>query len=74
MRTWAVAALRAATLTPAQVLGRPAGVVERGAAADLVVLSADPLADIRSIAHAEAVLRRGQIVTRASSRHQGAQP
>lgn len=67
-------ALRAATLTPAQVLGRPAGVVERGAAADLVVLRADPLADIRNIAEVEAVLRRGQIVTRASSRNQGAQP
>jgi len=48
--------------------------VAQAASRDFVVLRADPLADIRNIAEVEAVLRRGQIVTRASSRNQGAQP
>jgi imidazolonepropionase-like amidohydrolase len=56
-------ALRAATLEPARYLGRrDQGVVARGAVADLVLLDADPLHDIRNTTRIDSVLVRGQLI------------
>jgi len=59
-------ALTAATRTNAAVLGISAthGAVEVGKTADLLVLSADPLADIRHTRQIALVIRRGQILDR----------
>jgi hypothetical protein len=58
-------ALQAATLEPARFLGleRSLGTVERGKIADLVVLDADPLADIANTTQVHAVLARGQLIS-----------
>ena len=56
-------ALQAATRDPARFLGLGSGTVRQGAAADLVVLDADPLADIRNTRHIHAVVARGQLIT-----------
>ncbi|WP_249999175.1 amidohydrolase family protein [Actinoplanes sp. M2I2] len=57
-------ALRAATRTPARFLGlRDAGTVRRNAIADLVVLDADPLADIRNTQRVHAVVVRGELIS-----------
>ena len=55
-------ALRAATLHPAQALGTAdsMGTVEAGKVADLVVLDADPLADIRNTERISGVILRGR--------------
>ncbi|RDD85258.1 amidohydrolase family protein [Streptomyces parvulus] len=59
-------ALRAATDTPARFLGlRDAGTVRRGAIADLAVLDADPLTDIRNTARIHAVVVRGTLISAA---------
>ena len=58
-------ALRTATLDAARALCLDAGVVAPGAPADFVVLSADPLADIRSTRAIDAVVFRGQVFTQA---------
>jgi imidazolonepropionase-like amidohydrolase len=54
-------ALAAATITPARALGRgdEQGTVERGKLADLLVLDADPLADIHNIAKVHLVFKGG---------------
>ncbi|MGI9039448.1 MAG: amidohydrolase family protein [Gemmatimonadota bacterium] len=54
-------ALRAATLEPAEMLGLAdsVGTIRPGQAADLVLLSKDPLADIRHARDIVGVLRRG---------------
>ena len=59
-------ALRAATLAPAQFLGREQdfGTVERGKVADLVLLDADPLADIRNTQKIQAVMLNGRLLDR----------
>jgi imidazolonepropionase-like amidohydrolase len=59
-------ALRAATLAPAQFLGRQQdfGTVERGKVADLVLLDADPLADIRNTQKIRAVMLSGRLLDR----------
>ena len=59
-------ALRAATLAPAQFLGRDKdfGTVERGKVADLVLLDADPLADIRNTQKIQAVVLNGRLLDR----------
>lgn len=59
-------ALRAATLAPAQFLGRQQdfGTVERGKVADLVLLDADPLADIRNTQKIRAVMLNGRLLDR----------
>jgi imidazolonepropionase-like amidohydrolase len=59
-------ALRAATLAPAQYLGREKdfGTVERGKVADLVMLDADPLADIRNTQKIQAVMLNGRLLDR----------
>lgn len=61
-------ALRAATLTPARVLGRAdsLGTVEAGRLADLVLLDADPLADIRNTRRIHAVVADGRLLDRAA--------
>jgi hypothetical protein len=59
-------ALRAATLNPALCLGRrqDLGTVEVGKLADMVLLSADPLADIRNTRAIVAVVIGGRIAER----------
>jgi adenine deaminase len=61
-------ALRAATLDPARFLGRDRdfGTVERGKVADLVLLDADPLADIRNTRKINAVVLNGRLLDRKS--------
>jgi len=57
--------LVAATATAARALGLDStGTVTPGAAADLVVLDADPLADIRNVRQIALVVRRGEVYTR----------
>lgn len=57
-------ALRAATVEPARFLGRQhiAGTVQPGRLADLVVLDADPLRDIRNTQRIHAVVTRGRYI------------
>ncbi|UCC84230.1 MAG: PD40 domain-containing protein [Gemmatimonadota bacterium] len=60
-------ALRAATLDAARTVGVDGrlGVIEEGAFADLVVLDADPLEDIRNTQKIYAVIKNGEPVDRA---------
>jgi imidazolonepropionase-like amidohydrolase len=59
-------ALRAATINPAKFLGKEAtmGTVEAGKTADLVLLDADPLADIANTKKIRAVIVRGRLLDR----------
>src|SRR4029434_6075317 len=61
-------ALRAATLNPARALGWWAriGAVTRGKLADLVLLHADPLTDIRAIGKIRAVVANGRVFSRTA--------
>ncbi len=56
-------ALQAATLRPAEYLGMEArlGTIAPGKLADLVLLSADPLADIANTRRIEAVIQNGRL-------------
>jgi imidazolonepropionase-like amidohydrolase len=56
-------ALQAATLVPARVMGmeREVGTVEAGKAADLLLLDADPLADIANTRRVSAVIAAGRV-------------
>ena len=65
-------ALRALTLTPAKVLGvdRIAGSIEPGKLADIVILDANPLDDIRNTRRISAVIQGGRIVDRDSIRRE----
>jgi imidazolonepropionase-like amidohydrolase len=60
-------ALRTATLGPAEFLGRRAdfGTVETGRIADLVLLDANPLEDIRNTRRIAAVVANGRYLSRA---------
>jgi predicted amidohydrolase YtcJ len=60
-------ALQTATLNPARVLNMTdsLGTVEAGKLADLVLLDADPLADIRNTQKIRAVLANGRLYRRA---------
>jgi imidazolonepropionase-like amidohydrolase len=61
-----LAALRSATLAPAMFLGArdSMGAVAAGQVADLVLLTADPLADIRATREIDAVVLRGRVLAR----------
>jgi hypothetical protein len=63
-----LAALQAATINPAKFLGRSAelGSVEPGKIASLVLLRANPLADIHNTTQIEAVWLRGQYFNRTA--------
>jgi imidazolonepropionase-like amidohydrolase len=60
-------ALQTATCNPARYLGEldRAGTVEAGKTADLVLLKANPLTDIRNIEEIEAVVLNGKLLGRA---------
>jgi imidazolonepropionase-like amidohydrolase len=60
-----LAALQAATIGPARFLGRAGslGEVAVGHRADLVVLDANPLTDIRNVARIHAVVVGGAVLT-----------
>jgi imidazolonepropionase-like amidohydrolase len=60
-------ALQTATLNPARFLGRQKdlGTVAKGKLADLVLLSADPLADIKNTQKIAAVVVNGKLLKRA---------
>ncbi|MFF4873912.1 amidohydrolase family protein [Streptomyces sp. NPDC090109] len=61
----ALRALRAATSTAADLLGRPdLGIVAPGATADLVALEGDPFQDITATGRARHVIQRGRPVRR----------
>jgi imidazolonepropionase-like amidohydrolase len=59
-------ALRAATINPAKFFGKEAtmGTVDVGKTADLVLLDADPLADIANTKKIRAVISRGRLLDR----------
>jgi imidazolonepropionase-like amidohydrolase len=60
-------AIQTATINPARFLGREKtqGTIEAGKRADLVLLEADPLKDIRNTRRIAAVLVRGRLLSRA---------
>ncbi len=61
-------ALEAATINPAKFLGKEAtmGTIEPGKAADLVLLDADPTADIANSTKIRAVIVRGRLLDRGA--------
>ncbi|MFD7157331.1 amidohydrolase family protein [Kribbella sp. NPDC059898] len=64
-------ALYAATVEPAKFLGLEAqlGSVEAGRIADLVVLDADPLSDIRNSRRINTVVTRGRVISPTARQH-----
>jgi imidazolonepropionase-like amidohydrolase len=63
-----LAALRSATVNPARYLGREgtAGTVDAGKAANLVLLEANPLADIANVRRMQAVVINGRLLDRTA--------
>lgn len=63
-----LAALQAATLNPARAFGLDdsSGTVERGKLADLVLLDANPLQDIRHVRRISGVVRNGEYFDRTA--------
>jgi len=63
-----LAALQAATVNPAQALGweKRTGAIAVGLDADLLILDADPLRDIRNLARIRTVVRAGHVLDRAA--------
>ena len=61
-----IEALRAATVSPAEFFGKldEMGTIETGKFADLVLLDADPLADIRHTRRIRAVVVNGRLLSR----------
>ena len=59
-------AVQTATINPARFLWREdtQGSIEVGKRADLVLLGANPLLDIRNVGHIEDVVVRGRLVTK----------
>jgi imidazolonepropionase-like amidohydrolase len=68
-----LAALQSATVTAADVLGRAdsLGTLEEGKHADIVLLDADPLADIRNARAVRTVVKAGRVYDAATLREQG---
>jgi imidazolonepropionase-like amidohydrolase len=64
----ALQAMQTATINPARFLGREKtqGSIEVGKRADLVLLEANPLTDIRNTRRVAAVLVRGRLLTKAA--------
>jgi imidazolonepropionase-like amidohydrolase len=58
-------ALRAATIAPAKFLEWESGAVEKGMAADLLLLNANPLEDVRNTRKIAAVFVRGRYLSKA---------
>ncbi len=58
------AALAAATSSAAELLGLAGvvGTLQRGSKADLIVLAADPLTDVRAVADPDLIISRGEVV------------
>jgi imidazolonepropionase-like amidohydrolase len=69
-------AIQAATRTSAMILGaeEELGTIEVGRWADLVILDADPLADIRNTRRIHAVVKGGEVVDRVSIRELARMP
>jgi imidazolonepropionase-like amidohydrolase len=61
-------ALQTATVGAAEFMGKSAtqGTIEKGKAADLVLLDADPLADIHNTSRIAAVVIRGKLLDRGA--------
>jgi imidazolonepropionase-like amidohydrolase len=61
-------ALQAATSRASEFMGKSAtqGTIEKGKIADLVLLNADPLADIHNSSRIAAVLVRGKLLDRSA--------
>src|SRR5262249_31266765 len=61
-----VEALRSATLNPAKFLGldKTLGTIEQGKIADLVLLEADPLEDVRNTQRINSVISNGRLFDR----------
>jgi imidazolonepropionase-like amidohydrolase len=59
-------ALQAATVKPAEFLGRGAqqGTIARGKRADMVILNANPVEDIRNTQKIDAVIVNGKLLSR----------
>jgi hypothetical protein len=68
-----LAALQAATVTAADALGQSdnLGTLEEGKIADIVVLEADPLADIQNARRVRSVVKAGRVYDAATLREQG---
>jgi imidazolonepropionase-like amidohydrolase len=73
-------ALQTATINPARFLGREKtqGSVDAGKRADLVLLDANPLTDVRNVGRIDTVILRGKLITRPEidrlvARHRRAQ-
>jgi imidazolonepropionase-like amidohydrolase len=58
-------ALQAATRNPGRFLRVDAGTIEIGKRADLVLLDANPLEDIRNVRHIRAVVLGGKLLERS---------
>ena len=67
-----IQALETATRGPAKFLGKLAtsGTVEKGKVADLVLLNANPLDDIRNTSHISAVILRGRLISHEATSKQ----
>ncbi len=68
------AALAAATTNAREVTGRGPGRIRTGEEGSLVVLRADPFADIANIRHMEAIVLRGQLLEAAALPRTGRSP
>ena len=57
-------ALKSATSTAAEVLGKNLGIIEQGALANLLLISGNPIEDIGDLGKIEAVILEGKILER----------